>query len=106
MKRKLFLMSFVMMAGLPTAVFAKSGENGDLAEPEATWEGDYTPHYGREGAEHPLMDHLNAPPSARAEAGLEKWRMNFGLPRADLMGVQDPARGKGAGAGVSLKLDF
>jgi hypothetical protein len=106
MKRKLLMMSFAMMAGLPHAVFAKGGEKGFAAQSYASWNGAYMPHYGSEGAKYPLMDHLTASPSASQDADANKWRLEFGLPRADLMGVQDPSMGKGAGAGVSLKLDF
>lgn len=106
MKRKLVLMGFAMMAGLPHAVLAKSGMKESYAQTYASWNGDYMPHYGSEGASFPLMDHLNAAPARGQDAELNKWRLDFGLPRENLIGAQESAMGKGARAGVSLKLDF
>ena len=106
MKRKLLIMSFAMMSGLPAAVCARGGGNESLAQSYTSWNGAYMPHYGSEGAAHPLMDHLTASPSGIQDAGLNKWQLVFGLPSPNLMGVQGPSTGKGAQAGISLKLDF
>lgn len=106
MKRKILAMSIAMMTGLPHASFAKSGDNDVRGLSYPSWDGDFVPHYGSEGAAHPLMDHLQAADYKNQEADPNRWRMNFSLPRADLMGGEDPAQGKGARAGVSLKLDF
>jgi hypothetical protein len=106
MKRKLMMMSFAMMSGLPQAVCAGSSEKGGLSISYASWNGDYMPHYGSEGAAHPLMEHLTATIANGQDAGPNKWRLEFAMPRVDMMGAQDQLPTKGGAAGVSLKLNF
>lgn len=106
MKRKFMVLSLAMMSGLPQAVLARGGEKGGLAQSYSSWNGLYMPHYGSEGAAHPLMDHLSALPGVGQGAGPNRWRLEFSLPRADLKGQDDPSMGRGLRAGLSLKLDF
>lgn len=105
MKRKLLMMSFAMMAGLPHSVFAKDAQR-DVVQAYPSWNGAYVPHYGSEGLAHPLMNHLDAHSSSARGEELNQWRLGFEQPQENLMGAQEPVRGKGAQAGVSLKLDF
>lgn len=104
MKRKFLMLGVAMMAGLPPAVFAKTSQKESTERLYASWDSTYLPHYGSEGVARPLMEHLNVTPTANADPN--KWQLEFGLPRADLMGGEDLAMGRGARAGVSLKLGF
>jgi hypothetical protein len=71
MKRKFLLMSMAVLAGLPGWGFAKGMPKqtaADVVGDYEAWGGEYTPHYGKEGREHPLMDHLDATASNLASA--------------------------------------
>lgn len=106
MKRKLVLMSFAMMAGLPHAVLAKSSDKESATQSQIAWDGAYMPHYGKEGASHPLMDHLPATPSNTPEIIPNKWRLDFGMPSTEMVGAQESLPARGGRAGISLKMDF
>ncbi len=106
MKRKLFMVGFAMMAGLPYAVCAKGGGKENLAQSYSSWNGSYMPHYGSEGAAYPLMDHLYVAPAAYRDAAPNKWRLGFIVPRAEMMGATDPLMGGDTRVGVSMKLEF
>jgi hypothetical protein len=105
LKRKLLLLSFTMMSGLPHLVLAKSGEGGHLPQSYTSWEGVYMPHYGSEGVAHPLMDHLSAS-LAGQNAVPNKWRLEFALPRATRVGASDLPIDRGTRMGLSMKLAF
>jgi hypothetical protein len=106
MKRKMLMMGFAMVAGLPHAVCAKGGGKENLAQSYSSWNGAYMPHYGAQGAALPLMDHLSVSPASDQGATQNKWRLDFGVPRADMLGAPDPLMGRDARVGVNLKLDF
>lgn len=105
MKRKMLMLGFAMMAGLPHAVCAKGGKESQV-QSYSSWNGAYMPHYGAEGAAHPLMDHLSVLPASSQDAAPNKWRLEFAVPRADLQGAADPLMGRDTRVGVSFKLDF
>ena len=105
LKRKLLLLSFAMMCGLPHLVLAKSGDRGHLPQSYPAWDGVYTPHYGSEGVAHPLMDHLRAS-LADQNAEPNKWRLEFALPRATRVGASDLPTDRGTRMGLSMKLAF
>ena len=106
MKRKIFMMGFAMMAGLPHAVCAKGGGKENLAQSYSSWNGSYMPHYGSEGAARPLMDHLSVSSVSYRDDDRNKWRLAFSMPRAEVAGASDSPVERGTRMGVSLKLDF
>lgn len=105
MKRKMFMMGFAMMAGLPHAVCAKGGGKESLAQSYSSWNGSYMPHYGAEGVAHPLLDHLSVSPASQ-DAAPNTWRLGFGMPRVEAAWAPDPLMGRDTRMGVSMKLEF
>jgi hypothetical protein len=106
MKRKLILMGFAVLAGLPHAVLAKSNDKENATQSQIAWVGARMPHYGSESAAPPLMEHLAVMPSGRQAAVPNTWRLDFAMPRTEVAGLPDPLPARGGRAGVSLKLDF
>jgi len=103
MKRKFMMLGFAMLTGLPHAVCAKGfGKEGNALS-YATWDTPYSPHYGKEGAAHPLMDHLSASVARNADSN---WKMEFAPPRASLSDADSPLQGRDKRFGVSFKLEF
>ena len=102
MKRKVMMVGLAMVTGLPYAVGA---EEPSQAYP--SWNTSYMPHYGAEGAEKPLMDHVSvAGVSAPAGQGISNtWRLEF-TPLPAISSGDDPVMAKDLRAGFSLKLDF
>jgi hypothetical protein len=106
MKRKILMMSFAMIAGLPQAVCAKGrGEEGQ-AQFYSTWNTPYVPHYGAEGAAHPLMDHLAVPAGISRNVSSNNWKLGFAPPRTVATGSDNPSAGTDKRLGLSLGLAF
>jgi len=106
MKRKILMMGFAMIAGLPQAVSAKGwGEEGQ-AQSYSTWNTPYVPHYGAEGAARPLMDHLAVPAGISRNVSSNNWKLGFTPPRAEATGTENPSVGTDKRLGVSLGLAF
>jgi len=103
MKRKVVMMGLAMVAGLPNAAFADSG-NAVLSQPYPSWNTSYMPHYGEEGAAKPLMDHVSVA-SQPGQAISNTWRMEFVPPAAVATG-DDPLSGGAKRVGFSLKVGF
>lgn len=104
MKRKIALMSFAMLAGLPHAVLAKGSGKQDTTQAYSTWNSAYMPHYGLEGTVHPLLDHLSEPVAHNpSHTG---WQLQLAPPRMDLTDTDNPLIGGGKRLGFSLKLKF
>jgi hypothetical protein len=104
MKRKIMMMSFAMLAGLPHAVFAKgSGKQGAM-QTYSTWDSAYTPHYGIEGTVHPLLDHLSGP--VAKDAPRNNWQLALVPPHIQAAETDNPLLGGGKKLGFSLKLQF
>jgi hypothetical protein len=105
MKRKVMMMGLAMVTGLPHAVYAQSGSEGTL-QAYSSWNTSYTPHYGAEGAEKPLMDHAVASVSASAGQDISNtWRLKFTPPPA-VSNADAPLTANGMQAGFSLKRGF
>jgi hypothetical protein len=104
MKRKIIMMSFAMLAGLPHAVFAKGSGKQDTAQAYSTWSSPYMPHYGIEGTIHPLLDHLSAPVARNTSHN--DWQLALVPPRIDAADTDNPLVGGGKRVGFSLKLQF
>jgi hypothetical protein len=106
MKRKVMMMGLAMVTGLPPAVYAGSGNEGRL-QAYSSWNTSYMPHYGIEGAEKPLMDHVSVPSvGALAGQGISNtWRLVF-TPLPAVSNADAPLTAKDIRAGFSLRLDF
>jgi nitrogen fixation protein len=102
MKRKVVMLGLAMVTGLPQAVCAK-----DASRAHSSWNTSYMPHYGVEGAEKPLMDHVSvASVSAPAGQGISNtWRLAF-TPLPTVSNADAPLTAKDMRAGFSLKRDF
>jgi len=104
MKRKVMMMSLAMVTGLPSAVCAKSGNEGS-AQTYSSWNTSYMPHYGVEGAAKPLMDHVSVDGALPEQSISNTWRLKF-APPTTVSGADDPLTAKDKRVGFSLKLDF
>jgi hypothetical protein len=125
MKRRLLLMSMAVAAGLPGWGFAKGMPKAVPGDYEA-WSGEYTPHYGKEGRAHPLMDHLEASASNLAtavrslsgapsitsryvqppRAGSEGWRLEFTTPPVQRGLIPEPSLENDRRMGLALRVSF
>jgi nitrogen fixation protein len=105
MKRKVMMMGLAMITGLPHAVYAGGG-NEDRSQAYSL-NAPYMPHYGVEGVDKPLMDHVSvAGLSALAGQGISNtWRLEF-TPLPAVSNADTPLTAKEIRAGFSLKLDF
>lgn len=104
MKRKVMMMSLAMVAGLPHALYAKSGNEGSV-QAYSFSNAAYMPHYGAEGASKPLMDHISV---AGAPAGgdiTDTWRLEFTPPTTVPTG-DDPLTANDKRVGFTLRLGF
>ena len=103
MKRKVMMMGLAMVTGLPHAVCATGGEGTSQAY--SSWNASYMPHYGAEGIERPLMDHVSVAGIPPGQGASSRWRLEL----APLMAVSradDPLMAKDKQLGFNLKLDF
>jgi hypothetical protein len=103
MKRKIMMVGFAMLTGLPHSICAKGFGKEEKLQAYPAWNTPYAPHYDSEGEAHPLMNHLTAP-VARNTAN--NWRLELAPPRADSAGTDNPLLGRDKRVGISLKLDF
>ena len=106
MKRKILMMGFAMIAGLPQAVCVKAWGREDQAQSYSSWNTPYVPHYSAEGATRPLMDHLGVPARYSRNASNSDWKLGFTPPRAEATGTAYPPVGRDKKLGVSLGLAF
>lgn len=104
MKRKVMMMGLVMVTGLPHAVCAKGGKE-DPTQAYASWNTSYMPHYGAEGAAHPLMDHVSVAGTVPGRRASDTWRLEF-APPVVASSTDDPPTAKDKRLGFSLKLDY
>lgn len=104
MKRKVMMMGLAMVTGLPHAVCAKNGKEHP-AQTYSSWNADYMPHYGIEGAARPLMDHVSVTGAAPGRRASDTWRLEF-VPPVAVSSADDPLSAKDKRVGFSLKLDF
>ena len=104
MTPKIIMMGLAMITGLPHAAHARSGKE-DLAKAYSSWNTPYMPHYGIEGAAHPLMDHVSVPPPYPGRSTRNAWRLDFAPPVA-VLATDDPLSAKDKRVGFRLKLDF
>jgi hypothetical protein len=103
MKRRLLMVGFAMLTGLPHALWAKGAGKEDGVQSYGGWNTPYLPHYGKEGALQPLMEHLAAPAMNRANS--RNWRLELAPPAVPV--ERDSAfTGRDKRVGFSLKLDF
>lgn len=106
MKRKVMMVGLAMVAGLPHAVCANSGNEG-ASQSYSSWNASYMPHYGAKGVAIPLMDHVSvAGVSAPGQDINNTWRLEFTPPPPAVSNADDPLAATGMRAGFSLKLDF
>ena len=103
MKRKFMFLGFAMLTGLPHAVCAKGFGKEENALSYASWNTPYSPHYGNEGAAHPLMDHLSAAVARNADSN---WKMELSPPRSNPADVDNPLHARDKRFGISFKLVF
>lgn len=105
MKRKLAMMSLVMIAGVPQFVYAKGAGKDGLAHAYSSWNTPYMPHYGSDGAIHPLLDHLSIPAVRASDDAHDAWRLEFAPPPAVAQSDDRLSAGE-TRLGLSFKLDF
>jgi hypothetical protein len=103
MKRKFMMLGFAMLTGLPHAVCAKGFGKEEKAQSYASWNTPFSPHYGAEGAERPLMDHLSATVARNASSN---WKMELSPPRVEAAERDSPMQERDKRFGVSFKLEF
>ena len=105
MKRKAAVMGLAMMAGLPQAVCAKGLGKMATSLDYASGSAAFDPHYGQEGSQFPLMDHLSMAGVLPPRDGAQGWQLGIAPPpvayRAD-----DPLMARDKRIGVTFKLDF
>jgi hypothetical protein len=129
MKRKFLLMSMAVMAGLPGWGFGKGMPKQSVADvlgDYEAWGGEYTPHYGKEGRAHPLMDHLDATASNLATAarslsggpsvtggyaqpsgaGSGGWKFEFTTPPVQGSLIPEPSRENDRRIGLAVRVSF
>lgn len=103
MKRKFMMLGFAMLSGLSSAVCAKGFGKEERMASHASWNTTYSTHYGKEGADHPLMDHLSVNIPRTAESS---WKMQLSPPTIDQAGMDSPVHGRDKRLGISFKLEF
>ena len=103
MKRKVMMMGLAMVSGLPSAAYAKSG-NEVSAQAYPSWNTQHVPHYNAEWVSVPLMDSV-AVASLPGQGTSHPWRLEFAPPAA-VSTADDPLSAEDKRVGFSLKLDF
>lgn len=96
--RKIFMMGFAMMAGLPQPVCAK---DGGRESPEQV----AVSRSGPSGAT-PLRDYLTPEPKAMVRSTPETWHMAFGMPDKPSSLNLDPPVSPGTPVGMTFRLNF
>lgn len=106
MKQKLMLVGLAILAGLPVSVFAKNHgkESGVQSQSYRSWESPFTPHYGDEGVNHPLMDHFNTP--VVRDVVKKNWAFEMAPPSLSDTESDGPLVARDKQFGFSLKLSF
>lgn len=102
MKRKIMMVGFAVLTGLPHAICARGFGKEERPQSYPSWNTPYAPHYGSEGAARPLMDHLSAPVARNAASN---WRLELAPPR-DTAGTDNPLLGRDKRVGISFRLEF
>lgn len=103
MKRKVMMLGLAMVSGLPSTVYAKSG-NEVSAQAYPSWNMHYVPHYSAEWVSVPLMDSVSVA-SLPGQGTSYAWRLEFDPPAA-VSTADDPLSAEDKRVGFSLKLDF
>ncbi|NTV88290.1 MAG: hypothetical protein HGA21_16300 [Burkholderiaceae bacterium] len=105
MKRKVMMMGLAVMAGVPHGAWAKGLGKESAVEAYSAWNTAYTPHYGTEGAAHPLLDHLSAPVAVPGRDSSNEWRLKF-VPPPAVSSSDDPLTANDKRVGISFSLNF
>jgi hypothetical protein len=106
MRNKIMMVGFALLTGLPFAVVAKGFDEGGKVRSNSFWNSPFMPHFGIEGAEHPLMEHLSAPVFVDSRSSANVWRLGVVSNPAETAELDNPLIAKVKPIGLSLKLKF
>ena len=102
--RKIMMVGFAMLTGLPQAVLANGSGKQETTQAYSGWNSPYSPHYGIEGAKHPLLEHLSAPVARNTPHN--SWQLEPVPPRMVVTDSDNPLMDRARRVGFSLKLQF
>jgi hypothetical protein len=105
MKRKMIMMGFAMVAGLPQSLYANSWDKADQTQSYSSWNTPYVPHYNAEAEAHPLMDHL-ALPAGFSRHSSSSWKLELTPPRAEAAAPAYPLMDRDKRIGFGMRLAF